>query len=594
MRAAFLVLGFALASPFLALRCSIPCETTGSCACASDADCDFGDNTTCRSRSCVAGACEQRAAETGTACSEVERGQCDPTGACVDLCATCSDGEYCDDATGCVAKKDQGADCAAEDECVTGQCVDDACCDSACDAVCSTCETGACALVGAALDPDEECAGVCDGQGLCADGEHAAYWTLPGQGTQVVRDVAVDDEGNVYVTGEFSETIDFGAGNVVNAGGSGEGYSEAFIAKYNAQGDLDWADTAGGFSVGMAIVVADGNAYAAGLFTGAIDLASTPFTADAGDVDLYLVKLDDGDGSLRWGYNYGDDYVDDVRLGVTSDGFLFVAGTYEGNLDFTRMGTPIASEGARDIFFAKLDVADASRKFQYAYPCSSIPSLEELAVEDNGRVGFTGSFMGNLEIASGEVLTAPGGVTAAFVAKFNQNGIPIYDYAFGGTGTTGATTLAFEPDGSAIVGGRFAGTATFVESMATSEGSNDAFLVGIDITGKEKWLKTFSGPEAGNATRVLREPSGNLLVAGTFSSTLSYDDQVLETNDNTSVYLLKLTPDRTFLWGRVIDSPDEEGLLAMRLLPDGKPLDLDGATLPAPGDLDGFIATRTP
>ena len=49
-------------------------------------------------------------------------------------------------------------------------------------------------------------------------------------------DVAVDGSGNVFVTGYFSGTVDFGGGNLVSAG-----RSDIFLAKYNANGVHQWS-----------------------------------------------------------------------------------------------------------------------------------------------------------------------------------------------------------------------------------------------------------------------------------------------------------------------------------------------------------------
>jgi len=55
--------------------------------------------------------------------------------------------------------------------------------------------------------------------------------TFGGTSNEIARQVAVDGSGNVHVTGEFSGTADFGAGNVTSAGGM-----DVFVVKLNSAG----------------------------------------------------------------------------------------------------------------------------------------------------------------------------------------------------------------------------------------------------------------------------------------------------------------------------------------------------------------------
>src|SRR5688500_16691572 len=55
--------------------------------------------------------------------------------------------------------------------------------------------------------------------------------------------VAVDGSGNIYITGFFQGTVDFGGGGLVSAGSN-----DVFVAKYNLQGVHQWSVRHGGTS----------------------------------------------------------------------------------------------------------------------------------------------------------------------------------------------------------------------------------------------------------------------------------------------------------------------------------------------------------
>jgi hypothetical protein len=53
--------------------------------------------------------------------------------------------------------------------------------------------------------------------------------TFGGTSTDVGQGIAVDSSGNSYITGRFRETVDFGGGNIISAGGG-----DIFVLKLNS------------------------------------------------------------------------------------------------------------------------------------------------------------------------------------------------------------------------------------------------------------------------------------------------------------------------------------------------------------------------
>ena len=102
----------------------------------------------------------------------------------------------------------------------------------------------------------------------------ALEWAKKANGTlnDNVSGIALDDSGNILLTGDFRGTITFGAGEVNETtleGGYGLGDYDIFVAKYTPSGVLLWAKKEDGssFSWGRDIATdADGNILLTGDF----------------------------------------------------------------------------------------------------------------------------------------------------------------------------------------------------------------------------------------------------------------------------------------------------------------------------------------
>jgi hypothetical protein len=162
--------------------------------------------------------------------------------------------------------------------------------------------------------------------------------------------VVIDSAGNVYVSGMYQTNLNFGGGiNLTNSGSY-----NAFLAKYNSSGAIQWAQMAGGtndgedadFYVDLAL---DGqtNVYAAG------DLNS----------DAIVAKYSPT-GSLQWTYLASGPPASPVssiawRCSVDSSNNCFLAGWYQPTNTF---GTNVLQpQETWNIFLAKV-AAPASPK----------------------------------------------------------------------------------------------------------------------------------------------------------------------------------------------------------------------------------------
>jgi hypothetical protein len=159
---------------------------------------------------------------------------------------------------------------------------------------------------------------------------------------------AVDGSGNVFVTGKFIGTVDFGGGNLTGAGNY-----EIFLAKYDAAGVHQWSQRFGstGADIGYS-VAADGlgNVVVTGHFNGTVDFGGGNLIS-AGGYDIFLAKYDAA-GVHVWSKRFGSGNHDIGYSVADGSGNVFVTGYFSGTVNFGG-GSLVSASFAPDIFLAK-------------------------------------------------------------------------------------------------------------------------------------------------------------------------------------------------------------------------------------------------
>ena len=210
--------------------------------------------------------------------------------------------------------------------------------------------------------------------------------------------IAVDGSGHSYVTGYFEDSATFGPGETNETTLTGAGDRDIFVAKYDASGDLVWANRAGGTSFdggGQGIAVdGAGNSYITGRFQGSAAFSAgetneTTLTS-AGISDIFVAKYD-ASGDLLWANRAGGTSTD-FGSGIAADGAgnSYVTGGFADSATFgpgETNETTLTGAGGNDIFVAKYDASGALVRAKRAGGTSS-DGGQGIAVDDSGKPGI--------------------------------------------------------------------------------------------------------------------------------------------------------------------------------------------------------------
>jgi hypothetical protein len=184
-----------------------------------------------------------------------------------------------------------------------------------------------------------------------------ATWTYAGgngsTGAEVSRGVCTDAAGNIYVIGQFSNTVDldYGAGtaNVTSAGSN-----DIFIASYTSAGAYRWSLRAGNTTNdnGVSICTNGTDVYAYGFYATSATFGSTTLSS-SGVSDAFLVKLNASTGAVTWAVTHGGSASDTpAAMCLDATGNIYTIESYNTSWSACSAYTSI---GSSDLLIQKIN-----------------------------------------------------------------------------------------------------------------------------------------------------------------------------------------------------------------------------------------------
>ena len=226
-------------------------------------------------------------------------------------------------------------------------------------------------------------------------------------------------------------------------------------------------------------------------------------------------------------------------------GNAFVAGRFETMASFG--GTTLTSRGADDVLLVKVDPLGQFVWAKRAGSPTSDQGRRVLATDDGGAV-VTGRFTGSANF--GDMGFSSQGSDDAFLTKLSASGDFVWTLVAGGPNSDYGYALARDRENNSYWGGRFQGAAVFGALNLTAAGANDAFLVKVDPGGKLLWARKLGGSGEDWAKAIATTATGEVVLAGYFSDSAAFGTQNLTSAGNTDVFLARLHASGEFLWAK--------------------------------------------
>ena len=397
------------------------------------------------------------------------------------------------------------------------------------------------------------------------------------------NNIAIDDSGDIYISGSFSGTGTFGSYTLFSGNSGNNVVWQTFTAKLDRNGNFlwarDWISGANNHSTGVA-VDSQGNVYTGGVFSGAIypDPSLSTLLSTAGGTDALITKYD-ANGNYLWSKQIGGTGYDDLQ-GIAVDGAdnVYATGQFSGLVDFDPNGGVYNLDGGffNSAYVMKLDTAG---NFVWARATATARAAPARDAEwpSMPRGTYTppaSSPARRISIPRRRAFTTSvrrrcSGTTATFRSWMRR--APF-------SGSASSTLKAHCPWIRRAL--PLTPTATFTRPAAsrasvdfnagssprylTNAGFSDVYLAQYDSQGNYVWATSFgsSGPDGGYGVAV-NPVTNDVFLAGYFSGTVDFDPGV-GTQFRTvyaggrNSFLLKLT--QSSVSGQVWNDRNGDGL----------------------------------
>lgn len=389
---------------------------------------------------------------------------------------------------------------------------------------------------------------------------NAQYWVQKAGGITIdeAADIALDNSGNSYTVGYFTGTANFGSTSLV-----AEGSTDIFLVKTNNQGVIQWAVSAGGTASdkGLSIAVDNaGTAYITGFFNGTATFDTTSISSN-GLQDVFVAKYD-ANGNLDWVKSMGGTNSD-IGNGIAIDwsGNIAVTGEFAGLATFGSINLTSLS-GTTDAFIVKMSSA-GSVTWVKKGSGNSLDRGVDIACDQSGNIYTVGQFSNNITF---DLLHSNSNLNENFLIKYNSSGSEQWFRQIGGGSSNVANALAADSAGNIYVTGDFTGTVFFYGSPTTNLSGNytkRVFIAKYDQQGQPQWATSASSESDVTARSIAADNEGNSYITGHFKCQLgdfrdSYGSGIFQVVGKNDIFVSKYDSTGSWQYARHFAGKNED------------------------------------
>jgi PKD repeat protein len=352
------------------------------------------------------------------------------------------------------------------------------------------------------------------------------HFNIGGPSWDFGSSITIDNNGTIFTTGNYSDTMDFDPDTTTSIHISNGGY-DAFLAMYS-QG-----------------IVANFSASSTNIYLG--DTIS--FTDQSTNTPT------------NWLWDFGDGVTDSVQnpVHVYQD-----TGTYSVSLVVSNANGTDSIAFSNYILVNEALAPSPELQFEWAgnFAGNSSTYGKSIATDANGNVYVTGGFYGTVDFDPGTSVyeLTSNGQRDIYVSKLSASGDLLWAVSMGNNDNEYGYSLTLHND-NIYVTGYFSGTVDFDPSAnvfnLSSNGYIDIFVMKLDAQGNLGWVKNLGGNNTDIGYSIVADTYGSLYITGYFYGTAdfnpsNYSTNNLYSNGSSDIFVCKLSSSGNYEWARSI------------------------------------------
>ena len=367
--------------------------------------------------------------------------------------------------------------------------------------------------------------------------------TFGNSASDFVEKILLDQQGNIYTIGSFSNTTDFDPGpSVFNK--TSNGGTDIFIQKLDSSGNFIWAHSFGGSGndkVSDAVIDNNNEIVLSGIFSNAVDFdfgINTDIKTSNGFNDVYILKLSTT-GNYIWAKTFGNTLQDMASaLCFNANNDITLVGRFAGTVDFDpNLGVTNKTAASNDAFILQLNtIGNLNWVKTLVGSSNSQAQTNDLTIDQNGNFYLTGFFSDTVDFNAGPnmdtLISSSFNYSDPYLLKLDPVGNFVWVNRTRNSQGNGIDMRSLMTDnfGNLYMCGQFAGTIDFdftssIYNQTTV--SSCAYLMKLDTNGNFKWVKRMGGTNGAVYLDVVlnmaNDPQGNVTLCGSFFGLEDFD-----------------------------------------------------------------------
>lgn len=369
---------------------------------------------------------------------------------------------------------------------------------------------------------------------------------ISGEPNRAVRgtNIKCDGDGNIYVIGEYSHSVDFnpdtGTFHLNSIGNS----LDIFILKMDSLGNYIWAKSIGGPRTDRSNLLQidqQNNIYISGTFQDSVNFNPgnpSNLIVAKGLEDAFILKLDPT-GNLQWVNTYGNiQAIYCSGLQIDNQSNIIATGAYSFQTQFDpNDSTQVLGGNSQynNLFVLKLDSAGNFVWVKGTPPSNDIVS-NGVAIDHTGNIYVSGVFdqQANFDTATSSSLYTSEQMNQeqydAFLLKLRPNGDFVWVKGFQGYGANGIYSPFFTPNNDLIIVGSYTHEIDVdpdtTQYFFNGDWRSKGFIEKLDSTGKFIWAYPFSSSNWYVQYPILLTQNQDLFLGGSFNGEVDFDPSV--------------------------------------------------------------------